>query len=177
MFGINKKVYYILALISGIIGIIVLGLKVFKVLPDEELYTLISLVFLMLGFVLYIRPAVKTLNIQMNLCNHYRNNFFNELTKENYDTEINLFENEDGFLQYKEFIFEGLTVEDAAVIAILLLNDYVRIIFGVMDERKKKFIKAQIESFTVKITKKDNTFLYRELIKDYQYTNKKLFKI
>ena len=170
MFGVNKKAYYICALISGIIGVLVLGLKVFKVLPDEAMYTLISLIFLMLGFVIYIRPATKLLNIKMNLSNQFRNDLYDELTKGNkYPTEVQFYENENNELQFNNMTFTGLTIEEAKVILISLLSDYVRIIFGVMDEKKKKFIKATIEKFTVEIIKKDSTKLYLEIIKDYKF--------
>lgn len=169
MFGINKKAYYISALISGVVGVIVLGLKVFKVLPNEAMYTLIALIFLMLGFVLYIRPAIKLLNMKMNLSNQFRNDFYNELTKNNrYETDLKLFENENHQLQYNNFIFTGLTLEEAKIILISLVSDYVRIIFGVMDDKKKKFIKANVEKFSIEITKQDNTKLYMEFIKDYK---------
>ena len=69
----------------------------------------------------------------------YRNDFYNELMKDNkYETELSFFENEDHQLQYKKFIFNGLSIDEAQVILVLLLNDYVRIVFGVMDEKKKR---------------------------------------
>ena len=67
MFGIKKKVYYIFALVLGIIGIIILGLKLFNVLPNEEIVTLVALIFLLLGFVLYVSQNVKILNVKMCL--------------------------------------------------------------------------------------------------------------
>lgn len=170
MFGIKKKVYYIFALVLGIIGIIILGLKVFNVLPNEAIVTLVALIFLMLGFVLYIRPNVKILNLKMSLCDQYRNDFYNELMKDNkYETELSFFENEDHQLQYKKFIFNGLSIDEAQVISVLLLNDYVRIVFGVMDEKKKKFIKATIEKFSIVIKRTDNKVLYKDFIKNYNF--------
>ena len=170
MFGINKKVYYICALISGVIGVIVLGLKIFGVLPNEQTYTLISLIFLMLGFVLYIRPAIKIMTLKMDLCQKYRNDLYNELMKDNkFDNYLKFYQNEQGEIEYKKFKFANLTLQEAEIILVMLLNDYVKIVFGVMDEKKKKFIKANIESFKIEIVMKDNKILYKEFIKNYKF--------
>lgn len=170
MFGINKKGYYISALIFGIIGVVLLGLKVFKVFPDETTYTLISLIFLMLGFVLYIRPSIKLMNLKMELTQKYRNDFYNELTKDNkYENYLKFYENESGEIQYKKFKFSGLTFEEAQVILILLLNDYVKIVFGIMDEKKRKFIGANINEFIIEIEKKNGEKLYKDFIRDAKF--------
>ena len=170
MFGVRKKVYYIFALISGAIGVLVLGLKVFGILPNEQTYTLISLIFLMLGFVLYIRPAIKIMTLKMELCQRYRNDLYNELMKDNkFDNYLKFHQNEQGEIEYKKFKFTGLTFKEAEIILVMLLNDYVKIIFGVMDDKKKKFIKANIESFKIELIMNDNKILYKEFIKDYNF--------
>ena len=169
MFGINKKAYYICALICGIIGIIVLALKVFGVF-DETTYTLISLIFLMTGFVLYIRPNTKLMTLKMELCQKYRNDLYNELTKDNkYETDLKFYENEKGEIQYKNFKFEGLTFDEAKAILVMLLSDYVRIVFGIMDEKKRKFIGANIKEFKIEIVKKDNQSLYKNFISENKF--------
>lgn len=170
MFGINKKAYHICALIFGMIGIVVLGLKVFKILSDEVTYTLISLIFLMLGFVLYIRPSIKLMNIKMELCQKYRNDLYNELTKDNkYETNIKFYENESGEIQYKEFKFSGLTFEEAQVILIMLLNDYVKIVFGIMDEKKRRFTGASVKEFIIEIEKKNKEKLYKDFVRENKF--------
>ena len=45
----------------------------------------------------------------------------------------------------------------------------MRIVVGVMDEKKKKFIKANIEKFSIVIKRTDNKVLYKDFIKNYNF--------
>lgn len=181
MFKVNRKPYYIIALISAICGIIVLGLKVFKVLPEDELYTLISLCLLLLAFVLYLRPALKTIKTIQALHQQYRSLFYGAITKDCKGNKIDfnsltLFENDEHKLSYagntKEvFVFDSLTFEEGLVIMLSEMKDFVMIVFGVSDNTKKKvkFTKANIKSFTVNVKKLDGKVLEYPLIIDGKF--------
>ena len=71
MFGIKTKKTYIFALILGIIGVVVLCLKIFKVLPEKDMYTLLALIFLLSAFALYLRPKMKLMKAQTAILQEY----------------------------------------------------------------------------------------------------------
>ena len=156
MFGIKTKVYNIIAIIFGLLGIIVLALKVFGVLPlaswegviDGTTLTLFSLVLFMIGIVVYMRPKMKKLKVINNLTSKFRNDLYSELTKGNElpDT-VKFYQNEDGLLQTGSFAFEGLKFSDALVVMDSLMKDYVMIVYGILDDKKKKIIASKVKYY------------------------------
>lgn len=176
MFGIKTKVYNIFALIFALLGIIVLALKVFGILPleswngiiDQTTMTLISLVLFLIGIIFYIRPKMKKLKKTQELTNSYRNAFYAEITKGNKLPEtISLYQNKDGYLQYDSFVFEGLNFSDALVIMDALMKDYVMVVYGVLDEKNRKITHSKIECYEYTVKDINDKVLTRKLIENY----------
>lgn len=183
MFGIKKKGCYIVALISAIIGIVVLALKVCKVFPDDTLYTLISLVFLLLGFAIYLRPALKTIKVIQATNQQYRTALYTIITKDSSKNKIDLselvFEEKEidgtsrmtytSIKTQEVFIFDTLTLKEAQVIALSLLRDFAMIVYGVSETNKKKIVKASVPSFDIKFKYLNGEEMNYPLIRDYHY--------
>lgn len=169
MFGVKTKKSNIVALISGIIGVIVLALKVFKVLPDKDMYTLLSLIFLLLGFALYLRPKMKLMKAQTSVFQEYRERLYTEMTKgytKNFDmTEIMFEEDENGIMHYKSISFEKLNFEEFKYVVKQLLQDFVIIVYG---EEIDKGYNIKVESFTVRVKKNNGEILESKIVEDYK---------
>lgn len=165
MFKVNVKKHLICALILGIIGVIILALKVFKVLTSD-LYTLLSLVFLLFAFALYLRPKMKIMKNKSDYLIEYREQFYNILQKTNkrFD-KINeiTFDCIDGVYYFKDLSFEKLNEKEFQIIAYEMVKDFVCLVYG-KDEKLKE---ATIESFTVKIKKEDKIEEYK-IIDNYK---------
>lgn len=170
MFGVNVKRSNIIALILGIIGIICLALKVFKVFPDEELYTLIALVFLLFGFALYLRPKMKIMKNKSTYLMKYRENFYNELSKQNKKmTELKevVFEEKADGIYYGSVSFAGLSFKEFEILTKEMLRDFVMIVYGEPCEKGYPN-KAKVETFVVKVKKKDGSVLESKMVEDYK---------
>lgn len=169
MYGVNVKRNLIIALIFGLSGVVMLFLKVIKVLPDDNLYTLISIVLLLFGFVFYLRPKKNIMKNKSQYLIKYREGFYNELTKQNKNLnelkEITFNEKEDGVIYYNNFAFAGLNRKEFSVIAQEMLKDFVMICFGEGDEKSNK---AKIESLSVKLVLNDGRELKSKLIEEYK---------
>ena len=175
MFGIKTKVYNSFAIIFGLLGIIVLALKVFDILPlpswegiiEGTTLTLMSLVLFLIGVVIYMRPKMKKLRVMNDLANRYRNDLYAELTKDNKlpDT-VYFYQNEEGFLQTGDFVFDGLKFGDALVIMDHLMKDYVMIVYGILDEKKKKIAASKIEYFEYTVKDNNNKEVKRVLVRN-----------
>ena len=116
MFGIKHKKSDIIALIFGICGIIILALKVFKVLEDDSLYTLLSLVLMLFAFSLYLRPKMKYMKVYAEVLGKYREKLYTEITKECKRSievrKVEFIEDDSGIMHCKDLSFEGLTLEE-----------------------------------------------------------------
>ena len=175
MFGIKTKVYNIIALVFCCLGVAALGLKVFGVLPlaswegviDGTTMTLISLILFMIGIIVYIRPKMKKLKIVQNLTSRYRNDLYNELTKDNkLPEDILFFENDLGQLQIGSFIYEGLSFNDALNINDTLMKDYAMIVYGILDEKQKKIKASKKEYFEYHVKDAKGNIVKRTLIEN-----------
>lgn len=166
MFRVNVKKHLIIALILGIIGVVLLFLKIIKVLPDENLYTLVALVFLLFGFALYLRPKMKIMKNKSEYLLKYREGFYNELLKDIKNItdikEIDFYEKDNKFY-YKNYAFEGLTKEEFLILIKDMLKDFITICFGEGDSKSKK---TKIDSLSCKLQLEDGKVLESKLIED-----------
>ena len=161
MFGIHKKLYNIFALISMIIGIVILALVVFDVFGENKdlisIMNLISLIFLFLSVALYIRPKMKYMKITNQLQNQFRNDLYSIILDDNKNKIIDkiTFVQVDDTLVYQGkkqvFTFEGLSLYEATVIALNLMKELAYIMYAKVDEKKPKKLskEAMISDFTV----------------------------
>lgn len=175
MFGIKTKVYNIVALVFGCLGIVVLALKVFGVLPleswkdtiDKTTMTLISLVLFMIGIVVYMRPKMKKIKKVQEYSNEYRNDLYMEITKGNkLPQTVHFIQNEEGKLGIGNFTFERLNFNDALYILDALMKDYVMIVYGVLDDKKRKIVSSKIEYFEYTVSDNKGKELVRKLIEN-----------
>lgn len=178
MFGIRKKAWYITALTSAIIGVIILALKTFNVLPlqswegvlDRSAITLIALIFMLFGFICYMRPSMKMIKVMTELSDTYRDDLYTELMKNNkIPKEAYFFENDDHKLQTGDFVFSTLTFEEGLYLMHHLMKDFVMIVFGELDEKKRHIVKAKVEFFNCEIQKQDGNVATLTLVKDYKF--------
>ena len=104
MFGVNVKRNLIIALIFGLSGVVMLFLKIIKVLPEENLYTLISIVLLLFGFVFYLRPKKNIMKNKSSYLLKYREGFYSEITRKNKNLnelrEITFIEKDNNIIYY-----------------------------------------------------------------------------
>ena len=178
MFGIKTKVHNIIALVFAGLGTIALGLKVFGVLPlaswkgviDKTTMTLIALILYLIGIVFYIRPKMKKLKKMQEYTNKYRNDLYNEITKNNKLPETVIFnQNEDGLLQTGKMVFASLSFNDAVLVMDNLMKDYVMIVYGVLDEKKRKITVSKKEYFEYKIINQEGKEVVRKLIENNEF--------
>ena len=175
MFGIKTKVYNIIAIILGLLGIVALALKVFGVFPltswegviDETTVTLFSLVIFLIGIVVYMRPKMKKLKKMQEYTSRYRNDFYAEITKgKELPKTINFYQDEDGLLCVGNFKFEGLKFNDSLYVMDSLMRDYVMIVYGILDEKKHKITIAKIEYFEYTVKDNNGNEVVRKLIEN-----------
>ena len=178
MFGIKTKVYNIIALEFAGLGTICLGLKVFGVLPlaswegviDKTTMTLIALILYLIGIVFYMRPKMKKLKKMQEYTNKFRNDLYNEITKGNKIPETVIFnQNEEGLLQTGKMVFASLSFNDAVLVMDNLMKDYVMIVYGVLDEKKRKITVSKKEYFEYKIINQEGKELIRKLIENNEF--------
>ena len=178
MFGIKTKIYNIVAVSFACLGVIALALKVFNVLPlaswdgviDGNTMTLISLVLFMIGIIIYFRPKMKKLKIMQNLTSRYRNDLYQELTKGNkLVEEPKFYQNEQGFLQIGSFVYDELSFNDTIKVNDNLMKDYAMIVYGILDEKKKKIVASKKDFFAYTIQDKDHKEVIRKLIENYTF--------
>ena len=178
MFGIKTKVYNIIALVFAGLGPICLGLKVCGVLPlaswegviDKTTMTLIALILYLIGIVFYIRPKMKKLKKMQEYTNKFRNDLYNEITKGNKIPETVIFnQNEEGLLQTGKMVFSNLSFGDAVLVMDNLMKDYVMIVYGVLDEKKRKITVSKKEYFEYKIINQEGKEVVRKLIENNEF--------
>lgn len=169
MFGIKTKKTYIFALILGIIGVVVLCLKIFKVLPEKDMYTLLALIFLLSAFALYLRPKMKLMKAQTAILQEYREKLLTEMTsgyKKNFDLkDITFKQDENGSYHYKNVSFENLTFEEFKYVIKHLLQDFILIVYGVEAD---KGWDIKIETFTVKVEMNNGEILESNIVEGYK---------
>lgn len=171
MFGIKTKKNNIIALISGIIGVVILALKVFKVLEDKDTITLLALIFLLLGFALYLRPKMKLMKAQVAALQEYREKLFTEMTngyKKKIDIDsIEFTEDENGVMHYKNISFESLNYEEFLYVVKELLKEFILIVYG-QEEKGKKGYTITIPTFVVKVKKYNGDILESKILDNYK---------
>ena len=181
MFGIKFKVYNIIALVFALLGTIALGLKVFGVLPlpswegviDATTMTLISLILYLIGIVIYMRPKMKKLKKVQQYTNQYRNDLYNDLLKKGNNKEAPekalFYQNEDGCLQYESVVFDNLSFNDAIYVVDILMKDFVMIVYGVLDEKKRKITVSRKDQYEYIVRDKEGKELVRKLIENNEF--------
>lgn len=183
MFGIKHKKSDIIALIFGICGIIILALKVFKVLEDDSLYTLLSLVLMLFAFSLYLRPKMKYMKVYAEVLGKYREKLYTEITKECKRSievrKVEFIEDDNGIMHCKDLSFEGLTLEEFKKVVMDLLNDFCKVCYAMdyekikeaktKEEKKELKIKSKIDEFKIMIFFNNDKVVEKYLIKDYKF--------
>lgn len=176
MFGIKFKIYNIFALVFALLGTVALALKVFGVLPlpswegviDNMTMTLISLILYLIGIVIYMRPKMKKLKKMQQYTAEYRNDLYNDLLKNGGNREAPagalFFQNEEGRLQYDSVVFSDLSFSDAIVVVDSLMKDFVMIVYGVLDEKKRKITISKKEHYEYLVRDKEGKEVKRVLI-------------
>lgn len=170
MFGIKTKKTYIFALILGIIGVVVLALKIFGVFEEKDLYTLLALIFLLSAFALYLRPKMKLMKAQTAILQEYREKLYTEMTfgyKKNFDmTEITFKQDANGSYLYKNVKFDNLTFDEFKYVIKQLLKDFILIVYG---EEVNKGWKIKVETFTVKVEMNNGEVLESNIVENYNF--------
>lgn len=183
MFGIKYKKSNIFALIFGISGIIILALKVFKVFPDDSLYTLLALVLMLFAFSLYLRPKMKFMKAYAEVLSKYREKLYTEITKECKRSiairKVEFIEDENDVMHCGGISFDGLTLREFQKVIIDLLKDFCKMCYAVdyeeiktaktKEEKKELKVKSKIDEFKIVIFFNNDKVVEKYLIKDYKF--------
>lgn len=171
MFNVKFKTSYIIALVLGVLGVTCLVLKVFKVLPSDNLYTLIALVFLLFAFALYLRPKMLLMKKQSQYLQLYREKVYTEMTKncknEYKETELTLYEDDNGVIHYGDVSFEGLSYKEFQYIMKELLKDFFIIVYGCGEKPSERY-NSRVMEFTVKLKMKNGEIIESKIIDNYK---------
>ena len=189
MFGIKKNVYNIIALILSACGITLLALKLFGVFGEEKetnmIFTLSSVVLLLLAFALYLRPKSKMMQVTQSILSKYRTDVYTLIMQDSSKNKVDVRkvivkEREDGHLMMqslngkKEIIFEDLSFAEGLYITIKLVEEFAMVMYAVVDEDKKlaKYKKptvATIDQFELELTYLNGEVKQRKIIEDYKF--------
>ena len=138
MFGINKKIYYIIASILFVIGFTLFILSYTDIFGENSLSRLGGIAIILFGVCVLIQPSSKKMKLLNKYILKYRSSLYKELEKLGLKFDsITLKENSDGYLCIdfnKRFIFDELSLEDAEYIATKLIRDYVIIIYSIFEK-------------------------------------------
>lgn len=201
MFKVHKKLFFVLALISMILGILALAfvvfdmIKYFPIVLDKDeaeiesiqnIIRLISLIFMLLVVAFYLRPKMKLLKVMTKLKDQYRYDFFelilSDSSKRKIDiTEVTLKENS-GHLEFtpkkkaETLVFENLTVNEAVFLTLDLLREFSYAMYAKVEMVKGKPSRklstdAMIDSFTVRYELNNNITKERIYIQNGKYIN------
>ena len=176
-YGIKTKTNNIIALILGIIGVIVLILKVTKVLADD-FYTLVSLIFFLLGFAFFLRPKSKIVKKESDLILKYREEIYKEMVKD-CKRDINVKnitfkEDEDGKFSFNDIYFNELSRSDFFRLITKIIDEFIDIFYKVdtskmtKEEKKQNKNKTVIDSFEIIVIFKDGKEYREKKIDNYQ---------
>ena len=172
MFGINKKIYYIISSVFYVIGLTLFILSFTKVFAEDNLIRLSGVAVFLLGLCVMLQPSSKKMKLLNKYILKYRSAFYKELETLGYGFDsITLKENSDGFLCVdfkKRFICDDLSLEDAEYIFTKLIRDYVIIIYSVFENDKISMEKSKIEKFTIKYDFKSKEYREMNIIEDYK---------
>ena len=203
MFGIHKKLFLILSLVSMILGILTLAFVVFdlikyfdsvKNLSEEEIegvqniIRLIALILMLLSVAFYLRPKMKLLKVLTKLKEQYRYDFFelilSDSSKRKIDiTEVTLKENS-GHIEFtpkkknETLIFENLNVSEGIYLTLDLLREFSYAMYAKVDmvngkPSKKLSKEALIDSFVVRYELNNNITKEKVYIENGKYINVK----
>lgn len=175
-YGINTKNSKILAIISTIIGVVILVLKLTKVLKDDY-FTMVAVIFFLLAFAIYLRPKSKIIKRESELILKYREDFYREMTKD-CKKEINVKsitfkEDEFGKFSFGKIIFDNLSKQDFFTLSTKLINDFIEIFYRVdtskmsKEEKKINKNKATIDNFEIIVKFNDKTEYHEKKIDNY----------
>ena len=190
MFGIKNKVYNIFALIFSVSGITVLALNLFKVFGDNKetnmIFTLASIVSMLLAFALYLRPKSKLMQIVSKVESEYRASVYTLLTKDSMPNKLTvskalLRETSDNHIKLvsqknekDELILDSLSFDEGLYIIIKLLEEFSNVMYAKIDENNKlekykKPVDANIESFEIELVYLNGEVKTRKLIDNFKY--------
>ena len=175
-YGINTKNSKILAIISTIIGVVILVLKLTKVLKDDY-FTMVAVIFFLLAFAIYLRPKSKIIKRESELILKYREDLYREMTKD-CKKEINVknitfIEDEFGKFSFGKIIFDNLSKQDFFTLSTKLINDFIEIFYRVdtskmsKEEKKINKNKATIDNFEIIVKFNDKTEYHEKKIDNY----------
>lgn len=169
MFGVNKKLNKIIVVITLLIGITVFSLSMFEILKPVKTFNLLGILIMLIAVWLYLRPIAKRLkNVQLCV-SKYREGFYKEITKNNeLPKGIDFIINDKNMLSVGDFCFDELTYQEAIEVSKILIEDFIIVAYGVLDE-KKHISSSKIENFKVTVTDKDNNYKEKYMIKDYKF--------
>ena len=190
MFGVRKKVYEILALCFSIIGIVILALTIFNVFGEEKetnmIFTLSSVICLLLAFALYLRPKSKIMNNVQKIESNYRTEVYTLIMKDSTTQNkidvkrVTVKETEDHhvkLVQQKgndEIILNDLSFDEGLYIIIRLIEEFGSVMYAVIDETKKlsKYKKpsvATIDSFEMEFIYLNGEVKVKKFIENHKY--------
>ena len=172
MFGINRKLYYIISGILYAVGLTLFILSFTNVFADDSLVRLFGIAIMLLGLCIMLQPSSKKMKLLNKYIIKYRASFYKELEtlKFGFDS-ITLKENSDGFLCVdfkKRIVCDDLSLEDAEYIFTKLIRDYVIIIYSVFENDKISMEKSKIEKFTIKYDFNSKEYHELNIIEDYK---------
>lgn len=172
MFGINRKIYYIISSILYIVGLTLFILSFTKVFGDDNLIRLTGIAILLLGLCVMLQPSSKKMKLLNKYIIKYRASFYKELETLGYGFDsITLKENSEGYLCVdfkKRFVCDDLSLDDAEYIFTKLIRDYVIIIYSVFENDKIDMEKSKIEKFTIKYDFKSKQCHELNIIENYK---------
>lgn len=167
MYGAKIKKHLIIALITGLIGVIIIFLKIIKVIPSENIYTLLAVCFMLFGFAFYLRPKMLVLKNKTKYLLQYREGFYKELDetfKKNKNKYEIVFEQKNNIIYYNKFAFDNLNLNEFIDLSHDLLKDFV-MIFYCKDEKTKE---ARIETLNAELILEDGKRYETKVIDNYK---------
>ena len=171
VFGINKKLYTSLSILSIIAAVVFAFLAFIDFFNQQTLMFLSSVAMILLSLCLILKPTANLLKITNEFMKNIRVDFYKELENkdENFDS-INVFEKE-GVLyleSYDGLCFKGLSYEEALYIIKKLIKEYVIIRYSLIEDNKVNLKKATVENFKIIINKQDNIKEEIYIVKEYE---------
>lgn len=177
MFGINRKLYYIISCLLYVAGLTLCIFSFTKVFGDDNLVRLSGIAIILLGLCVMLQPSSKKMKLLNKYIIKYRSSFYKELETLKYGFDsITLKENSDGFLYVdfkKRIICDDLSLDDAEYIFTKLIRDYVIIIYSVFENDKINMDKSKIEKFTIKYDFNSKEYREQNIIEDFKIVKMK----
>lgn len=161
MFGIHKKLFLILALVSMCLGIIALAIPSFELLryfdflkdnTEDEILSLymvirlVALILMLLSVALYLRPKMKLMKVLNKISDQYRYDLYNlilmDSSKKKIDIRSVTFEEAGERLTFtpkskkETLVFEDLTTAEATYITLNLMREFSYAMYAKVENDK-----------------------------------------